>query len=129
MKFEEHTCPYCAYAHCSAEWCDVDVGFVQMAPYHCDVCHATEIGAYDKEVPSEAEKAVGWYLPGRLPETVSSVNGVLLDTKTALELYEARVVGHVPFRAVVSDAALLASLGIFTAPPVSALSKDGVCLR
>lgn len=36
-------CPYCQH-DMEAEFADVGVGSVQCAPYHCDVCGASEIG-------------------------------------------------------------------------------------
>lgn len=128
MPFTLQTCPYCGNEHCNAEWCDIGVGFTQMSPYHCDACLATEIGAYDKTTPTAAETAAGWYAPGRLPDTVSSVNGCLIDTKTALRLYEAGVVRSLPCRLVIDDAKLVGLLGfrvtrkLPVAPPAPVLS-------
>lgn len=39
-------CPYCG-SDCEADWCDVGVGNVQCGPYHCENCHAVEVGAHD----------------------------------------------------------------------------------
>ncbi len=111
MPFSNQTCPYCGNEQCTAEWCDIGVGFTQMAPYHCDNCEATEIGAYDKTVPTAAETAAGWYAPGRLPDTVSTVNGLMIDTKTALRLYEAGVVPSLPCRLIVDEAKLFGLRG------------------
>lgn len=111
MTFEIQTCPYCGNAQCFAEWCDVGVGFVQMAPFHCDACTATEIGPHDKTEPTDTEKEIGWYAPGKLPDTVSSVNGVMVDTQTATRLYEAGVVRSLPCRLVIDDTKLLGLLG------------------
>jgi hypothetical protein len=120
MPFSEETCPYCGNARCTAEWCDIGVGFTQIAPYHCDVCQATEIGAYDKTVPTAVEAATGGYAPGRLPDTVSSVNGCLIDTKTALRRYEAGVVPSLPCRLDIDDTKLVGLLGFRVAKTVGA---------
>lgn len=84
------TCPYCGFAECEADFCDVGVGLIQCGPYHCPSCLASEIGAYDKErVRTENEKKTGWYEPGSPPsETANTVGGVLVDHKTALKLYK-----------------------------------------
>jgi hypothetical protein len=111
MAFHDATCPYCGNPHCSTEWCDIGVGFQQISPFHCDRCHAVEIGPYDNTEPTAAEKAAGWYAPGRLPDTVSSVNGCLIDTKTALRLYEAGAAPKAPFHLTLSDEALIKLLG------------------
>ncbi|WP_242298589.1 hypothetical protein [Bacillus cereus group sp. BfR-BA-01424] len=36
-------CPYCK-TEMEADWVDVGVGMVQCGPYHCENCHASEIG-------------------------------------------------------------------------------------
>lgn len=58
-------CPYCG-SPCDADWVDVGVGHVQCGPYHCENCHAYEIGPEWEEVEhrlSEEEKETGWYKP------------------------------------------------------------------
>lgn len=46
MSFEKENCPYCN-SECEADWVDVEVGYIQCGPYHCDNCGASEIGPYD----------------------------------------------------------------------------------
>ena len=55
-------CPYCGDA-CEADWCDVGVGLVQVGPYYCHSCGASERGAYD-EPRSDYDPTTGWYPPG-----------------------------------------------------------------
>lgn len=57
-------CPYCngkAYA----EFVDVGVGEVQVTPYQCQECGASQIGGYDEENLnlSDIEKKYMWYEP------------------------------------------------------------------
>lgn len=96
----KETCPYCGTEGCEAEFTDVSVGFVQTGPFHCDACGATEIGGYDNTTPSQAEREVGWYAPNspNMPSTVSTIDGKFIDSATALTLYRAGVVDHVPFQ-------------------------------
>lgn len=124
MSIHQETCSYCANQQCDAEWCDVDVGFVQMSPFRCGQCHAVEIGAYDKTVPTESERAAGGYAPGRLPNTVSSVNGCMIATKVAMQLYEAGTVPHVPFHVVIHDPGVIEAFG-FSAPSSGRFAEQG----
>jgi hypothetical protein len=104
MPFEKLDCPYCG-EKCDAEWCDVGVGYVQMAPYHCMACHATEIGTYDtpREL-TEKEKQTGWYEPGRPSEHVSTINGEVVQLDTAMDMYRNGIVDKVPFHLTLSEA-------------------------
>jgi hypothetical protein len=92
-------CPYCGEAECQAEWVDVEIGFVQMGPFHCDACGAFEIGPNDDTTPSDIELKTGWYAPNRqpLPHTVSSIGGKRIDSQTALDMYRRGIVDQVPF--------------------------------
>jgi hypothetical protein len=121
MSFHTETCPYCANPQCDAEWCDVGVGFQQVAPFHCEQCHAVQIGPYDKLTPTPAEAAAGWYSPGRLPDTFSSVNGYVIDTKTSLRLYQAGVTPHAPFHITMEEEDQMRLLGFSLTAPSSQL--------
>ncbi|QXV72933.1 hypothetical protein [Edwardsiella phage PVN06] len=83
-------CPYCGYEKCEADFCDVGVGLVQCGPYHCDRCHAIEIGVYDKPSQlSNEEEEKGWYAPGRrYVGCANTVNGELVNHDDAKKLYE-----------------------------------------
>ena len=99
MSHPLEKCPYCGNQECHAEWCDVGVGYVQMGPYYCEACGAMEMGPNDEDRPlSEREKKTGWYEPGHLPDTVSSINGTFIEATIAKRLYEMGLVDHVPFR-------------------------------
>lgn len=83
-------CPYCGDANCEADWVDVGIGSVQCGPYHCMSCMASEISYLDKRDLTEKEKDTGWYEPGTpVSESANTVNGALVDHKTAKELYRA----------------------------------------
>jgi len=97
--FSKATCPYCGNTECVAEWTDVGVGYIQHAPYCCADCRAVQIGAYDGDVPTPQEKELGWYAPGKVPEFVSSINGVIIPTIDAHEMYRCGLVPKVPFKA------------------------------
>lgn len=83
------TCPYCKTEGCEADWCDVGVGMVQCGPYICENCGATSIGAHDRNETTEEELKAGWYRPGKIGTSVNTVQGIPVDHKTALKLYEA----------------------------------------
>ena len=97
--FAVEDCPYCGEKDCEAEWCDVGVGYVQMGPFHCENCHAFSIGAYDKIEPTAEERKCGWYKPFRdeLPDTVSTIGGIPVDSQTALAMYRRGFVLQIPF--------------------------------
>lgn len=103
--FSKDTCPYCGDTSAEAEWCDVGVGYVQSAPYHCEACGATEIGPYDKTSPTEQEKRTGWYAPNskNLPDTISTLDGAFIDASLALSMYQRGMVPHVPFQLTTAD--------------------------
>lgn len=68
-------CPYCGTV-CRADFVDIGVGMQQCGPYHCEACHASEIGPYDEERPlSEDEKRTGWYAPHSQPGSSANVIG------------------------------------------------------
>lgn len=83
-------CPYCGYDCCEADYVDVGVGMVQCGPYYCDSCHASEASYLDERELTDKEKECGWYEPDSpISETANTCNGVLVDHKTAKELYSA----------------------------------------
>lgn len=56
----EH-CPYCG-TECEAEFVDIGVGEQQCGPFHCENCHAVEIGPYeDWSQYTTQEQDIGWY--------------------------------------------------------------------
>ncbi len=74
-------CPYCG-TECHADFADVGVGHVQCGPYHCDNCHASQIGPYDEDrLLTEVETKHGWYAPESEPGSSANVIG-------------GRIVGH-----------------------------------
>lgn len=78
-------CPYCGTI-CRADFVDVGVGMTQCGPYHCDKCHASEIGPYDEPRPLSAdEQRTGWYAPDSEPGSSANVIG-------------GRIVSHVQMR-------------------------------
>lgn len=100
-------CPYCG-CECEADFVDVGVGMVQCGPYHCENCHASEIGpemiyedlsdenghyvmggVKNKEDFTEKELKIGWYEPQRqkISPYANTVNGKLVDHKVAKEMY------------------------------------------
>lgn len=99
-------CPYCG-TECEADWVDVGVGLVQCGPFHCENCHASEIGpeikkwyVYDFEEDkaiwkeghpfSEKEIETGWYDPKskKVSPYANTVNGKLVDHQTARVAYK-----------------------------------------
>ena len=67
-------CPYCK-ALCCADFVDVGVGMVQCGPFHCEACHASQIGPYDDLRPlTAAEEAFGWYAPASVPGSSANVD-------------------------------------------------------
>lgn len=89
----EH-CPYCG-SECEADFCDVGVGFIQCGPYHCEICGASEIGAYDAERPlTPTEKSFGWYAPGSMPGSSANViGGKIVGHEVARDAYFSRFAG------------------------------------
>lgn len=85
-------CPYCG-SDCEADWCDVDVGFVQCGPYHCENCHAVEAGAYDDLTGrDDYDRSTGWFRPGSPPGSSANVDdeGNLVNHVVADNLYRAK---------------------------------------
>ncbi|QWU14240.1 hypothetical protein SAMN04487895_101530 [Paenibacillus sophorae] len=102
-------CPYCA-APCHADFVDVGVGMVQCGPYHCTKCGASEIGPElqyedkkdengfyagpgeikNREMFSDIEIETNWYEPksGKISPYANTINGVLVDHKTAKAAYD-----------------------------------------
>lgn len=66
-------CPYCGDS-CEADWCDVGVGMVQVGPYVCMNCKASEASAYSEDRTSRADydTATGWYRPGSPLDTLAN---------------------------------------------------------
>lgn len=90
-------CPYCG-AICEADWVDVGVpgAMVQVGPFHCQQCGASEIGPYDKERPLvEKERETGWYKPGAEPGSSANViGGKIVTTRQMQETYRAEFTGN-----------------------------------
>jgi len=88
-KREQKTCPYCGDTECEADYVDVEVGFVQCAPFYCRACGACEIGAHDEPHPLDPdEERTGWYKPGRSHLTSApTLGGVPVGHGDAVELY------------------------------------------
>ncbi len=88
-RYDEHepteACPYCGTV-CRADFVDIGVGMQQCGPYHCDNCHASQIGVYDSPRRLTAEEeSKGWYAPDAEPGSSANVIG-------------GRVVSHVQMR-------------------------------
>lgn len=67
-------CPYCG-EKCSADFCDVGVGMVQVGPYNCSQCRASEAGAYeDAESREDYDPQTGWYTPESPPGSTANVD-------------------------------------------------------
>lgn len=98
-------CPYCE-TECEADWVDVGVGMVQCGPYHCENCHASQIGpefqdwtVYDPTTGkyvlkdghpfTEQEIKTRWYEPAsrKISPYANTVNGQLVDHETARVAY------------------------------------------
>ena len=75
-------CPYCS-TQCSADFVDVGIGMVQCGPYHCHECGASEMGPEGDEGRSEIEKKTGWYQGGKVSPYANTVNGEIVDHKSA----------------------------------------------
>ena len=88
-------CPYCG-AVCRADFVDIGVGMQQCGPYHCDNCHASEIGPYDEERPlSEDEGRTGWYAPESAPGSSANViDGRIVGYVQARNAYRQEFTGN-----------------------------------
>lgn len=88
-------CPYCGTV-CRADFVDIGVGYQQCGPYHCDNCHASEIGPYDEERPLTVdEKRTGWYAPESEPGSSANViAGRVVSHVQARDTYRAEFVGN-----------------------------------
>ena len=66
-------CPYCG-ADCEADWCDIGVGMVQVGPYVCLACMASEASAYNdaRDARYDYDPATGWYQPGAPLDTLAN---------------------------------------------------------
>lgn len=66
-------CPYCRES-CDADWCDVGVGMVQVGPYVCLNCKASEASTYsdNRETREDYDPATGWYRPGSPLDTLAN---------------------------------------------------------
>jgi hypothetical protein len=84
-------CPYCQ-TRCDADFVDIGVGMVQCGPYHCVMCGASEIGAYDSPRPlSEDEVRTGWYAPGEPPsDKANVVGGKVVSHQVMRDMYRDR---------------------------------------
>lgn len=86
-------CPYCG-ALCSADFVDIGVGYTQCGPYHCEACHASEIGPFDEQRPlTKREQDFGWYEPETPPGSSANVddNGRVIRYFEADTLYRQSV--------------------------------------
>jgi len=88
-------CPYCNTV-CRADFVDVGVGMTQCGPYHCENCHASEIGPYDQErVLSTDEQRTGWYAPESEPgSSVNVIGGRIVSHVQMRETYRQEFVGN-----------------------------------
>lgn len=61
----QEPCPFCG-AKCGADWCDVGVGMVQVGPYYCHACGASEASSYNdnRVTRTDYDPKTGWYKPG-----------------------------------------------------------------
>ena len=93
----QRLCPYCTFPM-DADWVDIGVGMQQCGPYHCEECHASEIGpeagrygADGKWIQNDLnldadEKKTGFY-KGRISPHANQHNGRVIDHRTADALY------------------------------------------
>lgn len=87
-------CPYCQLPM-EADWVDVGVGMVQCGPYHCENCHATEIGPEKYEKTDDElkldpdERRTGFY-KGRISPHANQHNGKVITHRQADAIYRAK---------------------------------------
>lgn len=88
-------CPYCG-SECLADFADVGVGMVQCGPFHCENCHASQIGPYDEPRElSEREQKTGWYKPESQPGSSANViNGRVVTHREMDAAYRAEFAGN-----------------------------------
>lgn len=92
-------CPYCG-AEMECDIVDVGVGSVQCGPYHCERCGASEIGPEGEEEwfqATDEEKQTGFYRSRHSPYA-NTIDGKLIDHKTAKEAYKAGLLDKKPPR-------------------------------
>ncbi len=89
VAFRLKSCPYCK-KDCHADWVDVGVGYIQCAPYYCQNCHASEIGAYDKpRVLTAQEESIGWYAPdSEIGSSANVIDGKIVSHHEATRVYK-----------------------------------------
>lgn len=89
------TCPYCGTV-CRADFVDVEVGYTQCGPYHCESCGASEIGPHDEGRPLSAdEERTGWYGPGaELGSSANVIGGRIVSHVQAREAYRREFIGN-----------------------------------
>lgn len=82
-------CPWCGDDACEADWCDVDVGYVQCGPFHCQACGASEMAEYDVGPERTVlENHYGWFKPGSKPSPyANTVDGKLVSHTEAKQAY------------------------------------------
>lgn len=84
-------CPYCS-SECRADWCSVLDGpyEVQVGPFYCENCGASQIGPHDKSrVLTEEERKFGWYGPNtELGSSVNRVGNIPVSAALAKDLYK-----------------------------------------
>src|SRR5690554_3276836 len=67
-------CLYCN-ARCHADFCDVGVGMVQVGPYHCESCGASEAGPHENYADrDDYDRDTGWYRPGSRPGDTANID-------------------------------------------------------
>lgn len=85
-------CPYCN-TPCYADFCDVGAGMMQVGPYYCEKCGASEAGAYeDISNRVDYDTATGWYRPGSPPGEHANIDeqGNHISWQEADTMYRAK---------------------------------------
>ena len=79
-----------------ADFVDIGVGMQQCGPYHCDNCHASEIGPYDEDRKlSVIENKTGWYGPESQPGSSANViGGRIVSYVQARDAYKSEFEGN-----------------------------------
>jgi hypothetical protein len=87
-------CPYCR-TKCECDLVDNGVGLVQVGPYYCDNCRASQIGPCDENEAFACEKIFGWYGPERPPGSSANViNGKVVSHREMLAAYRQKFMGN-----------------------------------